>query len=884
MIRESRLINARASTLTTDPTQYNARTAQANAAQQTLQYQAQLAANQAQTTGLNASGQGTLAAPVAKVATNTALVNAQNTYANQASGLQSQITQSVDPAGMVNQSGVMAAGNGELEQNAIDRMRASGMSDDQIRAKISDPAFLQSIQQSFEQVGMAAANPDSAFAGPSSTNALSRASGRAGLPDISTIKGYTKVTRTDPVTGQVSESYMIDENATKAAQQAEMQRRTQQQQNDIQANQKDAQGVSQRSASDAASSSSKDPGMDTAFAALIGGTQDPALQNLLTAAKAEADAIGMVPAGQEMSRDQFNAGADGQAIAKPYDAIDTILNKAGKKAEQFFDQSQSFLKEQQDRNDKLLAAQQANVQEQMAWQEQKLTRDLADANRKELDRMTVSYALRGGYGSDDANNQVSEARWKGEQAIADLQKEFGFKRTDVALQFTDLTQQAHDQYTVNWLNAQNNLEAKLSDLDIQGIANQQAKGNAIAGAYKGYMDEIKAGRKEYAGKVTDAAKFVYDATVKERETKAEEARWKYEQSWDEKKFGLTQSLEIQKFNQQQETNAINKAATGMQFSQGRYDKITNQINDNIKGDPVVKDYQDIVSKYAVLDSAYQAALKGGNRTGADQALIQMFNKLLDPSSVVRESEYDRTPENAPVLNRILGKWDQFKQGGVSFTDEDRKALFDMATDLKTKYQDRYNNIAQRYYLQMQAYNDTAPGEFQLTPDMFGLQDLSPTTTQLQGLDQLEQMRTLGPTSLDAPTPKVSGVSKNDLVAAKIGDREISVQPYLASALAAANEEFFKATGKNIQINEAYRDPARQADLYQKFITGQGGRASPPGKSFHEKGLAVDIANWEEAAPYLARYGLVNELADDRNHFSIGEFNPDYLALLTKPAA
>lgn len=520
MIREHRLINARAATITTDPTQYNSRNAQLNYDQQVLQHQAQLAANQAQTTGLDLNGQGTLAAPVAAVPLNGALANAQNTYANQAAGLQSQITQSAQN-GQVVQSPVMTAGNGELQQNAIDRLRAAGKSDSEIRSLISDPAYLQRISDTMSNTGNGGTFDPA--------TGLYIAPKTSGLPDINSIKGYTTVVTTDPSTGRQVTTLMEEGNATKKAQQDEQIRRTQQEQNNIQMNQKDAKGVEDSAARAAAANAAKDPGLDAAFAALIGGTQDPALQSLLTAVQAEANAIGAVPAGEEMSRSEFGASADAKALANPYDATQKILDNAGKRAGQFFDQSQTFLKEQQDRNDKLLAAQQANVQEQMTWQEQKLTRDLTDANRKELDRMTVSYALRGGYGSDDANNEVSKARWEGEQAITDLQKEFGFKRTDVALQFTDLTQKAHDQYTVNWLNAQNNLEAKLSDLDIQGIANQQAKGNAIAGAYKGYIDEIKAGRKEYAGKLTEASKLVYNAAVQERSFKFQEEQYGMQQ-------------------------------------------------------------------------------------------------------------------------------------------------------------------------------------------------------------------------------------------------------------------------------------------------------------------------------------------------------------------
>jgi len=115
-------------------------------------------------------------------------------------------------------------------------------------------------------------------------------------------------------------------------------------------------------------------------------------------------------------------------------------------------------------------------------------------------------------------------------------------------------------------------------------------------------------------------------------------------------------------------------------------------------------------------------------------------------------------------------------------------------------------------------------------------------------------------------------SSNVTTSIKIGDKPIKVSSLIATPLAMADKDFFEATGKHLQINEALRSHERQAELYDRFRSGKGGRAAPPGKSFHETGKAVDIANYKEAEPYLRKYGFRNDLADDRNHFSIGEFS------------
>lgn len=105
---------------------------------------------------------------------------------------------------------------------------------------------------------------------------------------------------------------------------------------------------------------------------------------------------------------------------------------------------------------------------------------------------------------------------------------------------------------------------------------------------------------------------------------------------------------------------------------------------------------------------------------------------------------------------------------------------------------------------------------------------------------------------------------------KIGEKDVKVDSSVASRIAEANADFHKATGQHLRIAQAFRTTEQQKELFEKSQRGEIGRAAPPGFSFHEKGTAIDVANWQEAEPYLRRYGLRNDLADDKNHFSYGE--------------
>ena len=120
------------------------------------------------------------------------------------------------------------------------------------------------------------------------------------------------------------------------------------------------------------------------------------------------------------------------------------------------------------------------------------------------------------------------------------------------------------------------------------------------------------------------------------------------------------------------------------------------------------------------------------------------------------------------------------------------------------------------------------------------------------------------------------------IQATIGNKTISAQPIFMTALQKADADMFAATGQHIQIGENFRTYEQQKAIRDKFgytsdsqPSGYNGlpMAAPPGTSFHEKGLAVDVSNWKEAAPYLAKYGIVGGLQNDMNHFSMGEMNP-----------
>ena len=98
-----------------------------------------------------------------------------------------------------------------------------------------------------------------------------------------------------------------------------------------------------------------------------------------------------------------------------------------------------------------------------------------------------------------------------------------------------------------------------------------------------------------------------------------------------------------------------------------------------------------------------------------------------------------------------------------------------------------------------------------------------------------------------------------------------------------------ALGYEVRIESGARDLTEQANLYNAFIRGRGGRAVPPGRSAHNYGLAIDVGiippdgsdlyawshTWKGRAAYrqlheiAARYGLESlSFSDDPYHLQV----------------
>ena len=153
---------------------------------------------------------------------------------------------------------------------------------------------------------------------------------------------------------------------------------------------------------------------------------------------------------------------------------------------------------------------------------------------------------------------------------------------------------------------------------------------------------------------------------------------------------------------QAEIDAITNPITGITEPSERFDAETKLAD---KFDGRAGDFKSARTQIANIDRSYQLAIDAAKDqksiNAASQGVLVAFQKLLDPTSVVRESEYARSGEGLALANRIDGYITKIKSGGAGLTAEDLKEFVTTANTFLEGYQDtaidEANLIAKQAY-------------------------------------------------------------------------------------------------------------------------------------------------------------------------------------------
>ena len=120
--------------------------------------------------------------------------------------------------------------------------------------------------------------------------------------------------------------------------------------------------------------------------------------------------------------------------------------------------------------------------------------------------------------------------------------------------------------------------------------------------------------------------------------------------------------------------------------------------------PAIKNANEIKRQFDNVTNTYNAYKQGKLRANAaDQAMVTTLNKILDPTSVVRESEFARTAAGQSFFARAQGYADKITKGGGGLTNAEREDLYNAMQEMYNanqaemqEYVKSYTDLAERY--------------------------------------------------------------------------------------------------------------------------------------------------------------------------------------------
>ena len=115
------------------------------------------------------------------------------------------------------------------------------------------------------------------------------------------------------------------------------------------------------------------------------------------------------------------------------------------------------------------------------------------------------------------------------------------------------------------------------------------------------------------------------------------------------------------------------------------------------GIPAIKNYNEIKRQVGNVTNTYNAYKSGKLKANAaDQTMVTTLNKILDPTSVVRESEFARTAAGQSLLARIEGYANKMTKGGGGLTDAEREDLYNAMMEMYRANEEEANAYIQSY--------------------------------------------------------------------------------------------------------------------------------------------------------------------------------------------
>ena len=146
------------------------------------------------------------------------------------------------------------------------------------------------------------------------------------------------------------------------------------------------------------------------------------------------------------------------------------------------------------------------------------------------------------------------------------------------------------------------------------------------------------------------------------------------------------------YSQYQNEDANRKALVARAAVNGLPYQVTTQVDklaNSFDTSPIVKQYNEVANKTATISAIVGSGINGGVD---DLALVFEFMKSLDPTSVVRESEYDTASKAGNPFKRIAAKMGGYISRGQILPQEVRDDFARLSNVKLNVVTDQYENL------------------------------------------------------------------------------------------------------------------------------------------------------------------------------------------------
>lgn len=391
------------------------------------------------------------------------------------------------------------------------------------------------------------------------------------------------------------------------------------------------------------------------------------------------------------------------------------------------DAMQDLIEDAKEQSEISLAQQKKSEEERINWMELDQRRQLSKEKRDTHEALVANFALMGAGFQPAAIAVVMEADAEFDSKMRDLAVEMTFARTDLAAKFSGLYVANQENYVNATIGNMKELRTSLEKIAMQSISNkvstQEAEQKILVNAWN-----TQAGlRQTMANKTLEIGQMITQSILDNRLAQQKEAKWQYEQQWDEYKFNAQQQRLEEQFSLSMEDRQIAREDRLDTQEFAKANQKVQQIRSSIEGNKVMTPYRkDIQPLYQNMKTAYEA----GDNAFSDRALAKIYEKMIEPNSVVMPGEYLDIASSAPLLNKLAGKFNKVLNGGQAWTDTERKELFDLSTKFHATYKKRFDEAAQQYYTDIDWFNSTVGPSNQIIYEQVGLPTYSSQRSRL----------------------------------------------------------------------------------------------------------------------------------------------------------